>query len=164
MASWLTSPPWGPETPAAAGSPRGPLTVRNRAVRVSRAPAALRPGLRGNSVPGLRTGPGDTPVAPLHPQAGRQHGQHSRLQRSDEGVGVRSLWQLAALLPAQADDVTQSLRSVGLPLEKRGCTAHQGRASMPFHQHARLHCRPARRSRGAPCTAACTCDQAATDA
>lgn len=113
----------------------------------------------------MRRGSGQalgTPRGSTAPQAGRQHGQHSRLQRSDEGVGVRSLWQLAALLPAQADDVTQSLRSVGLPLEKRGHSSPR-RAGVPFCRHTRPH-GPARGSGGAACRAASSCDQTAADA
>lgn len=86
------------------------------------------------------------PAAPLRPQAGGQRGQHSRLQRGDEGVGVRSLRQLAALLPAQADDVAQSLRSVGLPLERRAQLTTAGQRALPS---ARTSARPL--ARGSKC-------------
>ena len=51
------------------------------------------------------------------PPSPQRHGPHSRLQHREEGIWLRSLQQLAALLPAQPDDVTERLRSIGLPLQ-----------------------------------------------
>ena len=53
-------------------------------------------------------------------QAPQRRSPHSRLQHREEGVWLWSLLQLAALLPAQPDDVAERLRSVGLPLKRQG--------------------------------------------
>lgn len=72
--------------------------------------------------PGLRAGRADSLVTdrPLPALPGRQH---SRLQHCEEGVGLRRLLQLTALLAAQPDDVTEGLRGVGLSLEREGDAA-----------------------------------------
>lgn len=42
-----------------------------------------------------------------------------RLQHSQQGVRLRKLLELIGLVSAETDDVTQSLRSVGLPLSRK---------------------------------------------
>lgn len=90
------------------------------------------------SAPNSETPPTGTRQHPTSPQ-------HSRLQHCEEGVRLQGLGQLAALLPAQPDNVTERLGSVGLPLQRQG----HGAPSGPGRVSTRQRTEPAARLLGA---------------
>lgn len=108
---------------------------QHRLIRARIQAGAVLPDFRaglGYVLPAAKD-PAPTPPGPAAPRP------HSRLQHCEEGVGLCSLWQLAALLSAQPDDVTEGLGSIGLPLERQG-SQDKSRQSQPAAQSGRPRC------------------------